>query len=61
MAAAGAIRCRHIPVASSEAPGISSGDAPRVVPLHCRGNQNCQQFAFIFVAVDSLLPTTIAK
>ena len=29
-----------------------SGDAPRVVPLHCHGNRNCHRFTCIFCCVS---------
>jgi hypothetical protein len=66
MTAAGAIQRRHLPDGGVQwlrlKPGCAPlGDAPHVVPLHRHGYQNCQQLVCIFVVVDSLLPTTMAK
>ena len=30
-------------------------DVPHVVPLHFHGNQNCQQFAFMFVIANFIV------
>jgi hypothetical protein len=49
MAAAGAIQRRHSPNGGVQwlrvKPGCAPlGDVPHVVPLHCHGHQNRQQF-----------------
>jgi hypothetical protein len=60
MSAVGAIWRRHSPDGGIQWLQVKPwsallDNAPRVIPLHRHGNQNCQRFAFIFGVADFIV------